>query len=133
MLRSASGSGLNPGSFLWGFKVHYSNCTVEYLGLESNANNNFPNPINCNITSVRDININPDIISIYPNPSIDKISIKGESIKNIELLNGIGQFITSITPNSNQTTINIEDLKPGLYFLKIDIDGKSINKRFIKK
>jgi hypothetical protein len=117
----------------WEFKVHYSNCTVEYLGLETNANNNFPNPINCNITSVSDININPDIISIYPNPSIDKISIKGESIQNIELLNGIGQFITSIRPNSNQTTINIEDLKPGLYFLKIDIDGQSINKRFIKK
>ncbi|MCD4791584.1 MAG: T9SS type A sorting domain-containing protein [Bacteroidales bacterium] len=117
----------------WEFKVHYSNCTVEYLGLETNANNNFPNPINCNITSVSDIDINPDIISIYPNPSIDKISIKGESIQNIELLNGIGQFITSIRPNSNQTTINIEDLKPGLYFLKIDIDGQSINKRFIKK
>ncbi|MBC8485172.1 MAG: T9SS type A sorting domain-containing protein [Bacteroidetes bacterium] len=117
----------------WKFKVHYSNCTVEYLGLESNANNNFPNPINCNITSVSDIDINPDIISIYPNPSIDKISIKGERIQNIELLNGIGQFITSIRPNSNLTTINIEDLKPGLYFLKIDIDGQSINKRLIKK
>lgn len=117
----------------WNFKVHYSNCIVEYLGLETNANNNLPNPINCNITSISNNEIISNAISIFPNPSKDKISIKGVGIQNIELLSGLGQFITSTKPNSNMTTLNIKDLKPGLYFLKIDVDGHSINKRFIKE
>jgi Secretion system C-terminal sorting domain len=117
----------------WNFKVHYSNCTVEYLGFETNNNENLPDPPNCNITSILNTEINPNEIIIFPNPSRDLISIKGAGIQNIELFNGLGQFITSATPKNHTTSINIEDLKSGLYFLKIDVDGRSINKSFIKE
>ncbi|MFO7613060.1 MAG: T9SS type A sorting domain-containing protein [Bacteroidales bacterium] len=117
----------------WKFKVTYSNCTVEYLGLESNAFNDLPNPINCNITSIIPNETIPDQIIIFPNPSKDKISIKREGIQKIELLNGLGQFILSLQPDSHLTTLDIEALKPGLYYLKIDLNGKTVNKRFIKE
>lgn len=117
----------------WKFKVRYSNCTVDYLGLESNAFNNLPDPINCNITSIFANEMIPDEIFIFPNPSKDKISIKGEGIQKIELFNGLGQFIMSVQPDSHLTTLDIEALKPGLYFLKFDLISKSVNKRFIKE
>jgi photosystem II stability/assembly factor-like uncharacterized protein len=72
-------------------------------------------------------------IYIFPNPSKDKISIKGESVQNIELLNSLGHCIASTKPNSQPTTFNIEHLKPGIYFLKIEIDGYVTYKKFIKE
>ncbi len=117
----------------WDFKVHYSSCTVEYLGLETNFNNNLPSPPNCNITAINDSFIETEIISIFPNPASDKISIKGENIQNIVLLNGLGQYISTINPNNNLTEINIQELMTGIYFLKIEIDGKLISKRFVKQ
>ncbi len=72
-------------------------------------------------------------IFIFPNPSKDKISIKGEGIQNVELLNSLGQYNDSSKPNSQLTTFNIEHLKPGIYFLKIEIDGYVTYKKFIKE
>jgi len=116
----------------WNFKVHYTNCTVEYLGLETNANSNLPDPVNCNITSVGKLENLSNIVSVFPNPSKDLITIKGEGLQNIRLINVLGKILRSKKPNFNQTTINIQDLDPGLYFLRIEVEGQSINKRIIK-
>lgn len=116
----------------WNFKVHYSQCTVEYMGVDPNATENLPIPGYCNITSIKDHDHILNDISIFPNPTKDKVLVKGEGIQHIELLNTIGQSITSIKPESILSVINIIDLKPGLYFIKFDIDGQSIIRKFIK-
>lgn len=117
----------------WKFNVSYLDGSVEYLGLESNASFNLPEPINCNITAILPNEMIPDEIHIYPNPSKDKISIKGEGIQKIELLNCLGQFILSAETNSILTTLDIKALKPGLYFLKVELKDRSKSKRFIKE
>jgi hypothetical protein len=117
----------------WKFRVHFSNCTVEYLGLESNTNTNLPVPLNCNITSINNTEINPNAIAVFPNPSKGMIKIKGKEIENIKIINGFGQMLNSIKPYSNLTTINIQDLIPGIYLLKIEIKGRSIIKKIVKE
>ncbi len=76
-------------------------------------------------------------ISIYPNPSRFAISLDIKDptvvnhIKEMSILNIDGKVIT--TYNSNyQNNINIENLKSGIYFLKIDFVDYSKTLKFIK-
>lgn len=118
----------------WNFKVHYSNCSVEYTGPEANTFNNLPDPVNCNITSINnDAETNSNGIRIFPNPAGNSISIVGKEIQNIKIFDALGILLHSTGPDSEKTTVNIENFKPGIYFLKIDNNGKSINGKFIKQ
>jgi hypothetical protein len=117
----------------WNFKVDYSNCIVEYMGLETNFENNLPEPTYCNITSINNAEINQNRIVVYPNPSNDLITIKGERLESIKIINGLGELLTSINPNANQATINIHDFESGIYFLKIETDEKEIIRKVIKE
>ena len=117
----------------WRFIVNYSNCTVEYLGLETNFDNNLPEPSNCNITTVNDLQITRYAVSVFPNPSDNRISVLGKGINNIKLINGLGQIVYSVKPENELTVININDLNPGIYFLTMKVNGQMINRKFIKK
>ncbi len=62
----------------------------------------------------KDINI-----SIYPNPVIDIINIKGltNEISKVEIYNINGQHI--LTKKTNMETVNIKEFNSGLYFIKL--------------
>ncbi len=67
-------------------------------------------------------------INIYPNPTSDIINIEsGENISNIELYNLSGELLSK----QNSLTIDAANLANGTYFIKMQIDGKSIYKQFI--
>ena len=76
------------------------------------------------ISNTYNIN-NKNIPIIYPNPAIDYIHIKNQKNKTIQLYNLLGNIIMENTNN----IINIQDIKKGMYLIKID------NKiyKFIKK
>ncbi|MBL1280637.1 MAG: T9SS type A sorting domain-containing protein [Fluviicola sp.] len=68
---------------------------------------------------------------IYPNPSSSFINIQSEeNITNIEILNMQGQLVAKA---NSVTSVNIQDLKPGVYFVRVNIDGSLETKRFIKE
>ena len=56
------------------------------------------------------------MISVYPNPAHDKLFVNAENIKNIDLYNISGQLVISSTENE----INVSDLNPGMYFIRIN-------------
>jgi len=75
------------------------------------------------------------IISVYPNPAKDRISLEINS-KNtepvtIELFNQLGMKVSScnfeITPLSKTLNINIDQLPDGLYFIKMMQNGLFID------
>jgi photosystem II stability/assembly factor-like uncharacterized protein len=70
--------------------------------------------------------------SFYPNPSTDNLNIKSEVLINeINILDITGKLIKTIKLNTS--LINIEDLKEGIYFLKIITStGESNTYKFIK-
>jgi hypothetical protein len=73
---------------------------------------------------------NPTItFNVYPNPSKDVINIEvSQDFQRIELTATNGQLLRT----SNESSMNINDLKPGSYFLTIYSNGQTQTKRIIK-
>ena len=77
-------------------------------------------------------------ISIYPNPASDHITINTSNsisgISKFQILNLLGEIVYSDRKEFSETTsININHLEPGLYFIKIENNGSVISKKIIKK
>ena len=82
-----------------------------------------------------------NIFTIYPNPVSEYLNITFQTTQKsaigITIINQQG-LILSTTKTTSRTgdkwseTLDISSYKPGVYLLKITIDGKSYTQRFIK-
>lgn len=75
-------------------------------------------------------------ISIYPNPTLGNLTIELNNTAsniNLSLMNSISQVV--LTKNYNSTNyINLNlDVPKGLYFLRLESNGKVITKKIIKE
>lgn len=76
-------------------------------------------------------------VSVYPNPTSGNLSVdasaSNESIKNLKVLNALGQEVWN-GPNTspNRVTIQTDLLEPGIYLLDLMLGEHRIVKRFIK-
>ena len=117
----------------WKFKVNFTDCIVEYLGLETNREDDFPNPVNCNITSIEPNNSEITKLLLYPNPTSDRITIETKNIKNIEIFNS-DRIVENLKINNQDIVkIDLEKLISGLYLIKIKTEKEVIISKFIKK
>lgn len=68
---------------------------------------------------------------IYPNPFTERIYIENSRMETCELtiLNGLGQTIKQTQINNDNQTIDLTELKAGIYFIRID---NHLNARTIK-
>jgi hypothetical protein len=78
-----------------------------------------------------------DEISVSPNPATDKLKIVFKkpfaNEKSILIYNLQGQIINDIKTNQSETEINIKDLNPGLYFIRVNNNGQNpVSVKFIK-
>lgn len=70
-------------------------------------------------------------VVVYPNPTIDKLYIKTNvNIKSFKVISVLGKEIVS---GKNPSSVDVSQLKVGVYFIKINTDKGSITKRFIKQ
>lgn len=78
------------------------------------------------------INIEHELISVYPNPATDALSIKSDlNIEKIALYNSLGKQINQARCIENK--IDISGLPSGIYLLMMSTkDGKLFNKNIIK-
>ena len=59
-------------------------------------------------------------LSIFPNPTNNILNISSsETISEIEIVNTLGQVVKRIEVNSDNAVCNVEELKAGVYFVKI--------------
>lgn len=77
-----------------------------------------------------------NIISIYPNPASDVITIRNNSnleLNNISIEDSRGRTLKKITFTSLEMKqiIDIKDLKTGIYFLTVTSDKNTFTKKFI--
>jgi hypothetical protein len=93
-----------------------------YFNYDASGNNTvdfgFFNP---DITSVNeDIPVNHNWVQIFPNPVLNEFTIKGDlSLFQIELLDSFGRNILKINPTESEYIINISEIPPGLYYLRV--------------
>ncbi len=77
-------------------------------------------------------NLSPKVISIYPNPASDYIFFKNiASDVSVELLDLSGKLVRSLI-NFNSNSLDIKDLKTGIYFVKINDGEKTHIEKIIK-
>ncbi|MBL7966183.1 MAG: T9SS type A sorting domain-containing protein [Prolixibacteraceae bacterium] len=82
-------------------------------------------------------NVSPELsngtLRVFPNPASDKIRIEsGEGIQNIELLSINGNLIRSIKSDSHSVNIDLQPLKSGIYFLRINTGKQVLTEKIIK-
>ena len=85
----------------------------------------------CIVMGEKGIELEEDMLSIYPNPVADKLKIsnKNYTIESIEIFNVNGRAIKSI---EGVSSIDVSDLSNGIYFIHIKTDKEEMNKKFVK-
>ena len=72
--------------------------------------------------------------SAYPNPASNNLTISAsKNIENVEIFNLIGQKVISLTPNTNNKSIDVSNLNSGVYILKATIEGIKGSYKFVKQ
>ncbi|MGB0881941.1 MAG: DUF4886 domain-containing protein [Vicingaceae bacterium] len=87
--------------------------------------------ININSTKIESINEGNEIL-LFPNPATHNIEINTDvNYNSISILDFTGREIKQIS--SQQTKIDINDLKSGIYFLRLIGKENTLTKKFVKE
>ena len=71
---------------------------------------------------------------MYPNPATTNFTIEAQSpVENVTVYNMLRQEVISVTPNTQQTTIDISTLNVGVYIVKATINGVVSSSRLVKE
>ena len=73
------------------------------------------------------------LLSIYPNPAKNILHIKLPLlIKETTLLDIMGRERLNIPSSATELNINLENIKPGMYFVKVQsVDGRNAVRRVV--
>jgi hypothetical protein len=75
------------------------------------------------------------VVSVYPNPAGDVLFVNYyNDIDKITITNTVGQEVRSVSSLSSGMPISLEDLRTGVYFVRLHfLDGGIVVKKIIKK
>ncbi len=76
---------------------------------------------------------NLEMVTLYPNPTSDVLTISNVENATIEIYNLLGQVMTTKTNSSNQETIDVSGYRSGTYFIKISNQELTTTKKFVVK
>ncbi|HNY62367.1 MAG TPA: T9SS type A sorting domain-containing protein [Bacteroidales bacterium] len=74
-------------------------------------------------------------ISVYPNPATNNftVNLPTASTANVELFNIVGQKVYNDVVNELTVHVNVSELKPGIYMLKVTQDNKTYTTKVVVK
>ena len=70
-----------------------------------------------------------EVVSLYPNPVKDRLMVKAENLQSVEIYNLVGQQVMVSTSD----IVDMGSLNQGIYFVRINADGKTVTKRVVKQ
>ncbi len=83
------------------------------------------------VTDIKDINLNREL-TIFPNPTSTQLTFNSDmKVQRISITDITGKQVKSFIPNLN--TIDVKDLSNGIYFIKLDMEGHSVIRKFVKQ
>ncbi len=87
-----------------------------------------------NTTAVPNVILNQGTFNLFPNPAYDALNIETDPavFSNCSITNYIGAVVMQYDIRSAQTTLDIKNLPPGLYYFKITGASGSAIKKFVK-
>ena len=99
-------------------KVQFSGESTEFSSLSVNG------------TTLNLSHIVENNFEIYPNPAVDKISVRQiDNIRTIKVYNSLGSLVKEVR-NTNE--VDVSELSKGVHFLQVD-NGNLTTRKFIKK
>ena len=80
------------------------------------------------------VNEMKSLASIYPNPTTGMVAIKGENLRQAEVVNMLGQQVFSKHCKGNELHIDMTALPAGVYFVTItDEEGRKCVRKIVKE
>jgi len=89
-----------------------------------------------------DVGINEDkketnSLSIYPNPATNELAVSCglQVVKDLEIYDVLGEIVFSQRPtaSSQKLSVNVSDLSPGIYFVKVKTEQGISMAKFVKE
>lgn len=79
------------------------------------------------------LNINADDVILSPNPVAEQITLRGMRLNDarIDIFDASGQMMRFVQLSEN--TLDVSQLNPGIYFMRIYQEGQLLIKRFVKQ
>jgi plastocyanin len=73
--------------------------------------------------------------NIYPNPAQAEFSLEGygNMPKAITITNVNGQTVMQLNSSNNRVNVNVTNLSPGVYFVRLAVDGQTATKKLVIK
>lgn len=72
--------------------------------------------------------------TFYPNPTEDVLNLSSKNaIEHVSIYSILGQSVMEYTPNQSDVALQVATLNPGVYLLKLAINGQSATYKFIKQ
>lgn len=68
-------------------------------------------------------------VSIYPNPTNDKITVEAVGIKNVTVVNMLGQKVYEASMNADQAVVDFSQLEAGIYMVRVATDDYEMVER----
>lgn len=68
-------------------------------------------------------------IAVYPNPVRDRLMVKAANLQSIEVYNLVGQQVLVSTSD----VVDMGVLNQGIYFVRVNADGKTVTNRVVKQ
>ena len=74
-----------------------------------------------------------EILTVFPNPASGSLTVKGVSVRQIEIFNLMGQqVLTQLVSDKEECLVEVGFLVPGFYLVRIvDSDGKTFVKKVV--
>jgi hypothetical protein len=74
-----------------------------------------------NYTVIKSLNVNHSSLNVitYPNPANDFVTIQGNNIKQIKIINQLGQTIQQLNNITQHQTINTKQFTKGIYIVQV--------------
>ena len=70
-------------------------------------------------------------IAVYPNPTTGQISVASENLRQINIINTLGQTLRSIAVDDDMVTIDLSSFGKGIYMLMIQTENGVAAKRVV--
>ncbi len=74
-----------------------------------------------------------DAVSVYPNPTSNKVYIEGNCLRKIEVFNAMGVLVESELLSDNHTEIDLQHLSAGIYCLRIYTEDGAFSQSVVKE
>lgn len=73
-------------------------------------------------------------LSVYPNPASDQLVIEMKNLKSVDMIDISGKNVASLAAKGEKLTMDISNIKKGIYFIIIrDINNDNIIRKIIKE